>query len=210
MRLGKPILAGLLCVSSCVAQGKPSPDSSFAQGLRNYQAGQWALAVRDFQEAAKADPSNIYTQFYWGQALFKQQKYTETVGPYERVFALDKVPKKLDETQRRIVTDQLAMAYGISGDLKKTHMLLEAAIRKDPQYPVNYYNLACAFAQEGDRGKALANLSLAFQHKNNVLKGERLPDPRRDDSFKTYLRDADFIELMRASGLDENTDPEDE
>jgi hypothetical protein len=75
---------------------------------------------------------------------------------------------------------------------------------------MNYYNLACAFALEGDRGKALANLAAAFQHKNNMLKGAKLPDPRRDDSFKTYLRDADFIALMRASGLDENTDPEDE
>jgi cytochrome c-type biogenesis protein CcmH/NrfG len=56
--------------------------------------------------AAKTAPSNIYAQFYWGQALFKQQKYEETVGPYERLLELDKTSKKLDETQRRIVTDQ--------------------------------------------------------------------------------------------------------
>ena len=213
MRPGKPILICLLCFSlsaSARPQAKSSPDSSFARGLRNYQAGQWGPAAQEFQEAAKADPSNINAQFYWGQALFKQRKYEETVGPYERLLELDKASKKLDETQRRIVTDQLSMAYGIGGDLKKTHTLLEGAIRRDPQYPMNYYNLACAFAQEGDRGKALANLAAAFQHKNNALKGEKLPDPRRDDSFKTYLRDADFIALMRASGLDENTDPEDE
>jgi tetratricopeptide (TPR) repeat protein len=213
LRLAKPLLVGLLCFSLSAParpQAKSSPDSSFARGLRNYKAGQWGPAVQDLQEAAKVDPSNIYAQFYLGQALFKQHKYEETVGPYERLLELDKGSKKLDETQRRIVTDQLAMAYGISGDLKKTHTLLEEAIRGDPQYPMNYYNLACAFAQEGDRGQALASLAAAFQHKNNAVKGDPLPDPRRDDSFKTYLRDADFIALMRASGLDENTDPEDE
>jgi hypothetical protein len=59
----------------------------------------------------------------------------------------------------------------------------------DSEYPLNYYNLACAYAEEGDKGKALTNLSLAFQHKEHVLKGEQMPDPRTDSSFQKYLRD---------------------
>src|SRR5258707_10550460 len=35
--------------------------------------------------------------------------------------------------------------------------------------PLNYYNRACAFAEESDKSKALANLDLAFQRKSNVL-----------------------------------------
>jgi hypothetical protein len=75
---------------------------------------------------------------------------------------------------------------------------------------MNYYNLACAYAAQGDKAKVLANLRLAFQHKDSVLKGQGLPDPRRDDSFQEFVGDSDFVALMRANGLNENTDPEDE
>jgi hypothetical protein len=46
----------------------------------------------------------------------------------------------------------------------------------------------------------LANLSLAFQHKHNILKGETMPDPRTDSSFQKYVRDDDFIALMKKLG----------
>jgi hypothetical protein len=65
---------------------------------------------------------------------------------------------------------------------------------------MNYYNLACASAEEGNKNKVLANLSLAFQHKANVLKGERMPDPRNDSSFQRYIRDDDFIKIMNKLG----------
>jgi len=205
---------GLICLlcaaTSLLAQGTQTADSAYQRGLREYQAGQFGPAAQDFADAAKADPSNVYAQFYWGESSFKQRKYEESNGPLERALDLDKVAKKLSEDQRRIVTDQLATSYESSGSLKKLETLLDAAIRQDPQYAMNYYNLACAYASEGDKGKVLANLGLAFQHKDHVLKGEPVPDPRRDDSFQKYVADPDFIALMRANGLGENTDPEDE
>ena len=99
---------------------------------------------------------------------------------------------KLTSDQHRVLIDQLGMAYGLSGDLEMARAPLESAIQKTPEYPLNYYNLACAFAEEDDENKALANLSLAFQHKDNVLKGEKMPDPRTDSSFEKYVRDDDL------------------
>ena len=32
-------------------------------------------------------------------------------------------------------------------------------INQDPEYPLNYYNLACGCAEEGNKNQALANLS---------------------------------------------------
>jgi hypothetical protein len=60
--------------------------------------------------------------------------------------------------------------------------------------------VACAFAEEGDKGKALANLSLAFERKEHALKGEQMPDPRSDSSFQKYVRDEDFVRLMAKLG----------
>jgi Tfp pilus assembly protein PilF len=125
-----------------------------------------------------------------------------SVEPYEKARELEKNGGKLSLDQHRILVDQLAMAYGISGKLKKAQALLEDAIHQDPEYPLNYYNLACVYADQGDKEKVLSNLSLAFQHKDHVLKGEQIPDPRSDSSFQKYIRNEDFIKLMKKLGYD--------
>jgi tetratricopeptide (TPR) repeat protein len=193
-------LVCFLSVASCLGQAKPSPNSSYTRGVREYQTGQFALAERDFRDATNADPSDIYAEFYLGQSLFKQQKFPDAVGPFEKARQLEGGGKKLTSDQHRILVDQLVIAYGISGDLKKVHTLLDDAIRQDPDYPLNYYNLACAFAEEGDKAKMLASLSTAFQHKDHVIKGEHMPDPRTDDSFQKYVHDDDFVKLMKELG----------
>lgn len=48
--------------------------------------------------------------------------------------------------------------------------------------------------------KMLANLALAFQHKDHALKGEQMPDPRTDDLFQNYVHDTDFVKLMKHIG----------
>jgi predicted Zn-dependent protease len=185
---------------SCYAQGAPPIETLAEQARREYTAGKFSDAERDFRELTKRDPSNIEGYVYLGQSLFRREKYSESVGPDEKARELERNGSKLTSDQHRILIDQLVMAYGMSGEMKKARSLLDDAIQKDPEYPLNYYNLACAFAEEGDKNKALANLSLAFQHKDKVLKGEKMPDPRTDSSFQKYVRDDDFIVLMKKLG----------
>ena len=190
----------LLIAGSCLAQVSEPDESLTARARQEYAAGEFANAERDFRELTKRDPSNIQAQVYLGQALFRQGRYAESVVPYEKALELERNGNKLTPDQHRILVDQLAMAYGIGGDLKKSRALLERAIRDDPEYPLNYYNLACVYAEEGNKHEVLANLSLAFQHKGYVLPGEQLPDPRADSSFQKYVRDEDFIKLMAKLG----------
>jgi tetratricopeptide (TPR) repeat protein len=190
-----------LCIGTpCLAQGRESDDKLIEQAQHEYTTGKFAEAERDLLEITKRDPSNIYAQVYLGQALFRQEKYAEAVVPYEKARALETNGSKLSSDQHRILVDQLAMAYGISGDLKKSRALLEKAVRDNPEYPLNYYNLACVNAEEGNKGEVLTNLSHAFQHEDNLLKGEKMPDPRTDSSFQKYVRDEDFIKLMAKLG----------
>jgi len=205
MSLSRSVIAvySLFSVGAAIcAYSQATRDMLMEQAQREYRSQQYAAAESDLREITKRDPSNIYAQVYLGQALFRQEKYADAVAPYEKARELEKSGRKLSSDQHRILVDQLAMAYGISGDLKKARALLENAIRQDPEYPLNYYNLACAFAEEGDKGKMLANLSLAFQRKNNILKGERMPDPRTDSSFHKYVRDDDFTKLMKQLGYE--------
>ena len=151
----------LLLVTGLYAQ-QPSTTTLPERALQEFREGKYIEAERDFREITKADPTNIYAQVYLGQTLFKEEKYSDAVGPYEAARALEKGGRVLSSDQRRILVDQLVMAYGISGQLKKAHELLDQAIPQDPDYPLNYYNLACAFAEEGNKGKALANLALCL------------------------------------------------
>lgn len=184
----------------CFGQDSQSDIKLMQQAKKEYAAGQFAEAERDFRELTKRLPSNIYVHIYLGQCFFEQHKFGEAVEPYEKARHLEKSGSNLTSDQHRILTDQLVMAYGMGGELKKVHTLLDDAVQQDPEYPLNYYNLACAFAEEGDKAKMLANLSLAFKHKDHAVKGEQVPDPRSDSSFHDYLQDPDFVGLMKEIG----------
>lgn len=198
-------LLNFLSVTSTYAQDAQSNDNQsneklMEQARQEYSSKKLADAERDFRELSKRLPSNIYLQIYLGQSLFEQEKFADSIAPYEKARELERDGKKLSSDQHRILNDQLAMAYGISGNLKSARALLEEGIRQDPEYPLNYYNLACAFAEDGDKNKMLENLSLAFQRKSNTVKGEKMPDPRADSSFQKYVHDGDFMKLMNNLG----------
>ncbi len=80
---------------------------------------------------------------------------------------------------RRMVTDQAGMAYGISGNTQKARNLFRKGIVEDPDYPLNYYNLACADAEDRNLADARTHLQQAFAHKANVISGETMPDPTK-------------------------------
>lgn len=102
------------------------------------------------------------------------------------------------ETMRRVTIDQAGMAYGISGDFAKARAILNAAIAKDPGYPMYYYNLACADAEQNDLAQARVHLQQAFDRKHNVLPGEVLPNPAKDDSFLPHRKNKEFWSFVES------------
>jgi hypothetical protein len=90
------------------------------------------------------------------------------------------------------------MSLGMSGDLKNSRAVAEMAIAADPDYPLNYYNLACADAEEGKASDAKIHLQQAFDRRANVLKGESMPDPSKDDSFLKLKKNKEFWAFVLA------------
>ena len=87
--------------------------------------------------------------FQYAQLLFESQKY-DAAGP---LFELALTKLKDDGNSenrdwRRVATDQAGMSYGAEGDIPKARAILDAAVAKDPDYPMYYYNLACADAAQ--------------------------------------------------------------
>ena len=99
---------------------------------------------------------------------------------------------------RRIATDQLVLSLGMSGDAKNSRAVAEKAIAADPDYPINYYNLACADAEQGNAIDAKTHLQQAFDRRANVLKGESMPNPTKDDSPLKLKKDKAFWAFVLA------------
>jgi tetratricopeptide (TPR) repeat protein len=177
-------------------QGQSPEVNSFQNAIRLFKTGHLAEAELEFRELVGQDPSNVAAQMYLGQTLFREQKFSDAIAPYEKARDLEKAGAKLTLTQHRILGDQLAMAYGISGRTADSKALLRELVRTDPEYPLNYYNLACVAADEDDKPGVLKNLTEAFQHRAHILPGEQMPDPASDPSFQKYAHDGDFKALV--------------
>lgn len=137
--------------------------------------------------------------FFYAQILYQQHLYQAAAPIFEQ--ALSKLKDNKDQaTWGRVATDQAGMAYGLAGNIPKARAIFETAIAKDPDYPMYYYNLACADAEEKNLPDARAHLQQAFARKANVLPGETMPDPSKDDSFLPYRDNKGFwafVESLR-------------
>ena len=101
-------------------------------------------------------------------------------GPvYEKALVKLNEDSSSTTTMKRVITDQAGMSYGISGNIPKARAIFEKAIAADPDYPMYYYNLACADAEEENLAGAKKHLREAFDRKTNVIAGETMPDQRR-------------------------------
>jgi hypothetical protein len=167
-------------------------------------------AVQKIFESYRFD-QNYSPQFdgvlFYAQTLYQAHMYKAAAPMFEA--ALVKLKENPDmaakmmrdrKTATRVVTDQAGMAFGMSGDLQKARSIFEKAIGEDPDYPMYYYNLACTDAEEKNLSGARSYLQQAFARKANVIAGEAMPDPTKDDSFLPYRDNKEFwtfLETLR-------------
>ena len=134
--------------------------------------------------------------FAYADVEYTKHQYSGAAAAYRAALAM--VNQSDDPLKfRRVVTDELSMSLGISGDLKGSREVNEVAIAKDPEYPLYYYNLSCADAEAGDPRAARTHLQLAFDRRAHILKGETFPDPTEDDSLQKLRKDDAFWSLAQ-------------
>ena len=159
-------------------------------------------------QSLELDPG-YKTQFgdvvLYAQVLYQTHQYQAAAPAFEKAMAMvpdDGAPFKSALVARRIVRDQAGMSYGIAGDFKTARGIFEKGIAEDPDYPMSYYDLACADAGEKKLSEARAHLQQAFDRKRNMIPGEAMPVPTQDDSFLPYKDNKDFwtfLESLQAS-----------
>jgi tetratricopeptide (TPR) repeat protein len=138
--------------------------------------------------------------FVYAQALFQAQMFKAAAPIFEIALARladDGAPWPSVKTAKRVITDQAGISYGISGEIDKARAIFGKAITEDPDYPMYYYNLACADAEEKKLGDARLHLQAAFARKANMITDEPVPDPTKDDSFLPYQKNKDFWTFLQ-------------
>ncbi len=145
--------------------------------------------------------------FLYAETLFRKQMFKEAAPYYESALAKLRdnfAPFPSAMVARRVMTDQSGISYGLSGDIPKARAIFQKALAGDPNYPMYYYNLACADAQEQKLADARVHLQAAFVRKANLMPGERIPDPTKDDSFLPYRADRDFWAFLERLAASDN------
>jgi len=186
---------GSTAVRAFVASGNLCGDLKFsvAQQAMPMQKVKSILDTLTFDPQAKP---TFRDAFAYATVAYEHQDLAGAAHAYRSALSL--VDTSDDPLKwRRVTTDQLSMSLGMEGDLSGSRAVNLAAIQRDPDYPMYYYNLACAAGEEGHLADAEARLKQAFDRRANVLPGESMPDPSTDDSFQQLMDDPDFAAFVK-------------
>lgn len=151
-----------------------------------------SVQIRDEQEQGQAQTQTSLGYFKTGSARFMANDFKGAISPYAQALALEQKERKLDKQYWYVLVDSLGMAYGITGDLEAARRTFEYGIQEDPAYPLFYYEMADYYGEKNDAQNATAYLKMAYERRANMIPGEKLPDPRADDSFKELLKNKEF------------------
>ncbi len=144
------------------------------------------------------DPDAAVMEFLReGSYYYLKRNFKAAITPYQKALDMEKQKRTLSKTLWRVLIDNLGMAYGITEDLDKAKETFEYGISKDPDYPLFYYNMACTYGEEKDMDKAIEYLKLAFARRENMIPGERMPNPATDSSFKAFLENEKFQAALK-------------
>jgi tetratricopeptide (TPR) repeat protein len=143
-------------------------------------------------------PFNSFDYLTVGSSFYLWGNFEKAIEYYEKALELEKKQLKLPKTLWFVLIDNLGMSYGMIGNHKKAKEIFEYGISTAPGYPMFYYNLACAYAEMGDIKNAIINLKMAYKYKDNIPAGfSELPNPRKDPSFKPYLKNKEFLKALK-------------
>ena len=144
-----------------------------------------------------SDASPVMELMREGSYYYQKHDFAQAIPPYQKALDLEKEKRTLDKTLWKVLVDNLGMAYGISGDLDKAKETFEYGISKDPDYPMFYYNMACTYGEKEDMEKAIEYLKLAFDRRENMIPGEKIPNPATDSSFQRFMKDEKFKAALK-------------
>ena len=167
-----------------VVAGKPDEDAVLK------------AAVAEFHPNLTYQP--LSPDFYIVATLLFKRAPEQALPYYEA--SLESMPQgAVYQAPRRVVTDQLVMSLSRTKDWKAAKAVAQKAIAADPEYPINYYNLACADAETGDVGRRPVATSTGVRSASEPAeRTSALPDPTQDPSLLKLKANQGFWSFVQA------------
>ena len=169
----------------------------FAKAQQAASIGNLPKAEKLLNDALKEDSTLIKAHVLLGDVLSQERRFSAASLEYTTALDLNAKQSSLSDEEKLRVTDAQAVSYAESGNLPRAREIYEAAIKQNSEYPTFYYNLACVYAEMHQLDPALENLKKAWDLRHNMPEGQPFPDPRKDTSFGSYLKDPRFQEAVR-------------
>lgn len=135
--------------------------------------------------------------FKLGNTFYLQENYQLAIENYGRALDMEKRAPSLERDFRRVLIDNLGMSYGLLHNYRASTEVFEYGIQTDASYPNFYYNQACNHAEQGHLAEAIRYLEMAFARKENLIRGDSMPDPATDPSFAGYLSNPEFQKALK-------------
>jgi Flp pilus assembly protein TadD len=161
-------------------QTSPCAQESFAEAVRNHQAGRLDEAVAGYRRTLALRPDDPETHNNLGVALRGQGRLGEAVASYSRALAL--------RPDYRDAHSNLGIALAQQGRLDEAVASYGRALVLRPDYPEAHNNLGSALAQQGRLDEAAAHFGRAlalrpdYPEAHNNLGGALAQQGRMDEA----------------------------
>jgi tetratricopeptide (TPR) repeat protein len=195
-------------VAACSVRSLAGQDTALRDALNAYGRGDLPGAERLFGQIVAREPANRVARFYLGSAIFYQHKYQPAIQVYAPLVDEElkdpQLAKLLEDAEAPLaLLDNLAMAYGISGQYDKCLATLDKGLAQAPDYPPFHFNRACTYAEmSGREDEALAGTEQALRKAMKVLSlDDMVRLVRKDDSLRKLTRQGDLNRLLQHYAL---------
>ena len=160
--LARAKLYGFLDPRDGVGRRYPISDNSlparYARAIAMYRFGNLQGAMHQIDALIQAQPQNPYFHELKGQALLEGGRPAEAVGPLRRAVQLAPNPALI-----QIMLGQALLASNNKAVADEAVALLETAIRREPESPEAFDQMALAYGRKGDLARAdLASAQASF------------------------------------------------
>jgi predicted Zn-dependent protease len=160
--LARAKLYGFLDPRDGVSRRYPISDQSiaakYARAIASYRFGNLQGAMGQIDSLIQAQPQNPYFHELKGQALLEGGRPAEAIAPLRRAAQLAPNPALI-----QIMLAQALLASNNKAFADEAVTLLETAIRREPESPQAFDQMALAYGRKGDLARAdLASAQASF------------------------------------------------
>ena len=162
---------------------KTASKAASDEGIKKYQAGDYAKSIEDFDKALALDADNYQALSNKGVTLAMRGNATGSKQDVEQGIAL--IEQALQLAPKDMASFyNMALAYKIDGQYDKAITYFKNVIAADPGNTWSYYGIATIYGDLGKADQALPYLKQAID-----LGGESVKEAARTQSHFDKIRD---------------------